>query len=82
MFRPFWVGFPYVGLPFGVTNRRFGRYKLSSSMRMEKVYKKCWWFDGDESHATQKNTNKIKQIHQVIQFVTFWSPSWRSRCAF
>ena len=26
--RPCWVGFPYYSLPFGVTNRRFGRYKL------------------------------------------------------
>ena len=31
MFRPFWVGFPYFSLPFGVTNRREpSHYKLPS----------------------------------------------------
>ena len=32
MVRPFRVGFPYCSLPFGVTTRRFGRYKLPSCL--------------------------------------------------
>ena len=40
MFRPFWVGFPYFSLPFGVTNRRFGRYILPRWF-LDKAHK---WF--------------------------------------